>query len=154
VLYSVAGLPSLAFLGSSLDAVVADGASSQVWLIRDPAGQTQIAQIGGLAEGVSRPVAVASANGKVFVANGEPGGVLSLSLSGEEAVSVRCECTPTSLERLADGTSFRLNEAGRGPIWLLDSRSSPPRVVFVPDQARSRRVMVPRPIPVGRGGEL
>jgi hypothetical protein len=131
MLYTVAGSPSVAFLGSA-DAVLADGASSQVFVVRDVKGQPQIAPIGGPAEGISRPVAVAAVNGRVFVANAEPGGVVSLSLAGEEALAIPCACTPTRLERLDDGATFRLSEAGEGPVWLLDVRSSPPRIVFVP----------------------
>ncbi len=151
----VAGLPSLAFLGKNLDAVVADGVSSQVFVVRDPKGNAQIMQLGGQAEGVSRPVAVAAGSGRVFVANAEPGGVVSLSLAGEEAQLIPCGCTPTSLERLADGATFRLGETAQGPVWLLDSRSSPPRIVFVPNQSRQRREVIPlRRLPVRRGGAL
>jgi hypothetical protein len=113
-------------------------------------GQPQITPIGGPAQGVSHPAAIAAVNGRVFVANADPGGVVTLSLNGEEPLAIACACTPTSLERLAGGATFRLNDAGQGPVWLLDAQSSPPRIVFVPDQerpARGRR-------PVRRGGVL
>jgi len=154
-LQQIAGSPSLAFLSNSLDAVIGDGASSQVFVMRDVKGAAEITQIGGQAEGVSRPVAVAAAAGnrRVLVANSEPGGVVSLGLAGEEPLAIPCSCTPTTLERLAGGAAFRLNDAGQGPVWLLDSESSPPRAVFVPSQPRLVRTEILRaPAPVRRGG--
>ncbi len=151
----VAGSPSLAFLSNSLDAVVGDGASNLVFVVRDVKGAAEFTQIGGQAEGVSRPVAVAAAAGnrRVLVANSEPGGVVSLGLAGEEPLAIPCSCTPTILERLAGGAAFRLSDAGEGPVWLLDVESSPPRTVFVPRQPRLVRTEIQRaPAPVRRGG--
>jgi hypothetical protein len=154
-LQQVVGSPSLAFLSNSLDAVVGDGVSSQVFVVRDVKGAAAITQIGGQAEGVSHPVAVAAAAGnrRVLVANSEPGGVVSLGLAGEEPLAIPCSCTPTSLERLAGGAAFRLSGPSEGPVWLLDNESSPPRAVFVPGQQRMVRTEILRaPAPVRRGG--
>ena len=151
----VAGSPSLAFLSNSLDAVVGDGASNLIFVVRDVKGAAEFTQIGGQGEGVSRPVAVAAAAGnrRVLVANSEPGGVVSLGLAGEEPLAIPCSCTPTTMERLAGGAAFRLSDAGEGPVWLLDSESSPPRAVFVPSQPRLVRTEILRaPAPVRRGG--
>ena len=152
-LYSVAGSPSLTFLVGSLDAAIADGTAGAVVLVRDPAGQPQVTQIGGQAEGVSHPVAIAAAqdNTRIFVANAQPAGVVSLNLTGEDPAMQPCACTPTGLERMAGGAAFRLNEAGGGPIWVLDTSGARMRVVFVPEQMQLLRDTGRAPTP-RRGG--
>ncbi|MFB3779236.1 MAG: hypothetical protein ACE141_16585 [Bryobacteraceae bacterium] len=135
VLSYVAASPSLAFLPSSLDALIADGGASTVTLARDVEGSIRLTQVGGPAEGVSNPVAVvASADGRnALVANSEPAGVVTLSLGGGESSLVPCNCRVTALEPLSGGAAFRVNQPGDGPIWLLDAAVSPPRMVFVPE---------------------
>ena len=151
----VSSSPSLAFLSKSSDAVVADAGNSTVVLVRDPAGQAETTQIGGAAEGLSRPVAVTvtADNRRVLVANSAPASVVSLSLAGEEPLALTCNCVVTGLERLARGVTFRLSAPGESPLWLLDAASSPPRIVFVPDSAPVRRGAARRPVPVRPGGE-
>jgi hypothetical protein len=155
LLSHVPGAPSLAFLAESHDALVADGATGTVALVRDAAGQSQITQIGGPAEGVSRPVAVAASTDRrqAFVANAEPAGVVILSLEGEPPLAVPCQCSVTGLEALADGGTFRLSDPGEGPVWLLDAAASPPRIVFVPDSAPAHPRPGRAPLPVRAGGE-
>jgi hypothetical protein len=154
-LYTAAGSPSLAFLVGSQDAAIADGVAGAVVLVRDPAGQPQVTPIGGQAEGVSQPVAIAAAqdNSRIFVPNARPAGVVSLSLTGGDPVTQPCACTPTGLERMAGGSVFRLNEGGGGPIWLLDAASASMRVVFVPEQMRLLRDPVRTPPPRRTGGD-
>ena len=151
----VSSSPSLAFLSKSSDAVVADAGNSTVVLVRDPAGQAETTQIGGAAEGLSRPIAVAvtADNRRVLVANAASGGVVSLSLAGEAPLALPCDCEVTGLERLAGGVTFRLSAPGQSPLWLLDAASSPPRVVFVPDSSPIPRRAVRRPPPIRGGGE-
>jgi hypothetical protein len=153
--HTVAGSPSVTFLMGSLDAAIADGAAGTVVLVRDPAGQPQVTQIGGQAEGVSHPLAIAAAqdNRRIFVANARPAGVVSLSLTGEDPVTQPCACTMTGLERMAGGSVFRLNEPGGGPIWLLDAASPSMRVVFVPEQMRLQRDTGRAPLPRRTGGD-
>jgi hypothetical protein len=154
-LSSVAGSPSLTFLVGSLDAAIADGAAGAVVLVRDPAGQPQVTQIGGPSEGVSHPLAIAAAqdNRRIFVANAQPAGVVSLSLTGEDPAMQSCACTPTGLERMAGGAAFRLNEAGGGPIWVLDTAGARMRLVFVPEQMQVLRETGRSPLPRGTGGD-
>jgi hypothetical protein len=154
-LYTAAGAPSLAFLVGSLDAAIADGAAGAVVLVRDPAGQPQVTQIGGQAEGVSQPLAIAASqdNSKIFVANAQPAGVVSLSLTGEDPVTQPCNCTLTGLERMASGSAFRLNEAGSGPIWVLDAGGPTMRLVFVPEQMQLLRDTGRTPAPRRTGGD-
>jgi hypothetical protein len=144
-LYAASASPSLAFLSRSEDAVIADASTGDVILVHDPKGESQISRVGGPAQGISRPVAIAAArdNRRIFVVNAEPAGVVSLGLSGEESLRLACSCAPTTLERMAGGSTFRLTEPGRGPLWLLDAAGSSPRIVFVPGQAQTLRQAVP-----------
>jgi hypothetical protein len=152
MLSTVSSSASVAFLPNSYDAVIADGVSARVTLVRNTLGQSRIATIGGPAEDLARQVAIAVArDGKhVFVANGEPAGVVSLSLSSGDATFIRCNCTPTMLEPLGQYPAFRLNDLGNGPLWIFDAGSSPPRIVFVPDEKRPPRPTGGRVAP-GRG---
>ena len=154
-LYTAAGSPSLTFLVGSLDAAIADGAAGAVVLVRDPAGQPQVTQIGGQSEGVSHPLAIAAAqdNSRIFVANAQPAGVVSQSLTGADPATQPCARTPTGLERMAGGSVFRLNEPGGGPIWLLDAASASMRVVFVPEQMQLQRSTGRDPLPRRGGGD-
>ena len=155
VLSYVATAPSLAFLAGSRDALIADGGAGTVTLARHGEGPIQLTQIGGAVEGVSRPVAVAAAAGNqsVLVANSAPAGVVTLSLAGGDPSVVPCNCHVTVLEPLAGGTTFRVSEPGEGPLWLLDTASSPPRMVFVPDEAPARAIPVRAPSPLRPGGD-
>jgi hypothetical protein len=155
LLYTAAGSPSVAFLVGSQDAAIADGGASVVVLVRDPAGQPQVTQIGGQAEGVSHPLAIAAAqdNSRIFVANARPAGVVSLSLTGGEPATQPCACIPTGLERMAGGSVFRLNEPGGGPVWVLDAGGPTMRVVFVPEQMRLQRDTGRTPTPRRTGGD-
>lgn len=154
-LYTATSSASVAFLVGSQDAAIADGAASAVVLVRDAAGQPQVTRIGGQAEGVSQPLAIAAAqdNSRIFVANARPAGVVSLSLTGGDPATRSCDCTPTGLERMAGGSVFRLNEPGGGPIWLLDAAGALMRVVFVPEQVHLLRDTGGTPTPRRGGGD-
>ena len=154
-LYATSASPSLTFLSRSEDVVIADASTGDVVLVHDPKGESRLTMIGGPAEGVSRPVAIAATrdNRRILVANAEPAGVVSLELAGDKPFRLACSCAPTTLERMAGGTAFRLNESGNGPIWLLDTANSVPRIVFVPDQKQPRGGAGRTPVPQRTGGE-
>jgi hypothetical protein len=154
-LYSASASPSLTFLSQSEDAAIAETSTGDVVLVRDPKGEPQLSRIGGAAEGISRPIALAAArdNRRIFVVNAEPAGVVILELSGHEPFRLACSCVPTTLARMAGGSVFRLNEPGVDPIWLLDTASSTPRIVFVPDQMQLLRDTVRTPVPRRTGGD-
>jgi hypothetical protein len=114
-----------------------------------------VTQIGGQAEGVSQPLAIAAAqdNSRIFVANAQPAGVVSLSLTGGDPATQPCACKIAGLERMAGGSVFRLNEAGGGPVWLLDAAAASMRMVFVPEQMRLLRDTGRTPAPRRGGGD-
>ncbi len=130
-----AGAPvSLAFLVNRPDAVYADGAANQVFLVRDPGESAAIRLLAGEAHGVSCPVAVAASgdNRRVVIANSDPGGVVEVSLDGAEAISVACRCSPAGLERLTGNAVFRLKEAPGSPVHVFDGDTPAPRVLVIP----------------------
>lgn len=138
---TTAGAPaSIAFLGGSSDAVIADGGANQVFLIRDVTGAAAMIPLAGEAEGVSRPVAVAASadNRRVVIANSDPGGIISVGLEGGDVEAVACRCVPTGLHRLNGKSVFRLNEPSRSQLYVFDGDSPESRIVFVPPSAASR----------------
>ncbi len=119
----------VAFAPGGHDAAVADPQSGLL-LFRNAAGAP-----------VRRVLApketVAAASGLEFTADGagllltnDERGVLSFDVASGDRKTVPCECVPSGLHRM--GRVFRLNEAGAGPLWLLDAAAAEPRTVFVP----------------------
>jgi hypothetical protein len=142
LLPSIAKPSGIAFFHNSRDAVVIDGVLKSVMILVDPAGDLKLTNIGGKPEGKPVSVAVAADNDRVFVANKEPGGVVSISLSGAEAAVTPCDCAPALMESIGLHSAFRLNDPGEGVVWLFDGYSSPPQIYFVPEQ--------PKKMPTGR----
>lgn len=133
-LFNLSRAAAIAWLGESRDALIADDLENRVYVIRDATGAAVALQAAGPDEGITRPVAIAASHdGRlVFVANSEPGTLTVLDLSEAGVSAFPCECAPTSLERLAGASVFRLTEPSQNPMWLFDGDSSPPRLVFVP----------------------
>lgn len=128
-------LTAVALLNRDRDAVVTDGATNQLFLIRDFTGEAAIEALASERDGIANPVGVeASLDGRrVFVANGaEPGGVLVVDLASR-TVEVRAtpEGAPSRMERLQGRTAFLLNELGDAPLLVLDNVENP-EVYFVP----------------------
>lgn len=150
------GAPSLAFLDDGGSALIADGGTGEVWMARDLAQQPALERIAGPDEGVSQPVAAAASRDgrRIYVAAGDPAGVIVLSLAGEEPLRLSCPCTPRTLERMAGGAAFLLTaDGGESRVWMLDDSSSPPRILFVPDAARRQRaISAPAQTPRRTGG--
>jgi len=80
------------------------------------------------------PVAAASSlafapDGRsLLIASATSHNVTALQLETGEATALPCDCEPTSLART--GNLFRLNELGKGPLWLLDPATR--NLFFVP----------------------
>lgn len=133
---SVFGSPSaVALLNKDRDALVADAATNQVFLIRNFAGDAQVEALASERDGIANPVGVeVSLDGRrVFVANAaDRGSVLVVNLESR-VVDMRAtpESVPSRLERLQGRTAFLLNEPGETPLLVLDNVENP-EVYFVP----------------------
>ncbi len=143
---SLGRVSAVAFVASR-DALIADGATNQIYLVRDTTGSESSRVLAGPADAISNPVAVAaSADGRrAFVANAKTKTITILDLSGEgKPAAISCACQPSGLQRMGDGGLFRVTEFSARPIWLLDAGlQREPRMVFVPPD---------KPAAVHRGG--
>jgi sugar lactone lactonase YvrE len=124
---------AVAFSPGSHDAAIAS-AGSLTWIhdATGGAGQQVVAQSSALA----RAVGVAfSADGATLYAADAAGTVLRYDLAGGTSVEQSSGAAATALEPM--GGLFRLNEAGAGPLWLVDPNAGSPRAFFVPPAATS-----------------
>jgi len=121
----------VAFAPGGHDAAVIDPAAGLL-LIRDASG-------GATPQTIAQPDdSVASAAGigfsqdgtKLYVASSAARGVVAFDLTASSRSMASCDCTPSTLVPM--GSLFRLNEFGSGPLWMLDTGASVPRIVFVP----------------------
>jgi hypothetical protein len=126
---------AVAFIGSSHDALVADGAANLIYRIRDATGAVAVA---GAAEGVSTPVALAaSADGKrAAVANAGDASVLLLDLEGGKAIQLSCACQPSLAEPMAGNAVFQVTGSSDPQVWLLDGDAPNPKLLLVPVAGR------------------
>jgi len=132
---SLGSVASLAFI-TGHDALIADGAKNEVYLVRGADGAGVVSLLAGPAQEIAAPVSVAASSDGLtaFVANSKTSSVVILDLAGAaQRKSISCRCQLTGLDRLANGSLFRLNEVSSKPIWLLDaSPTRAARVLFVP----------------------
>jgi hypothetical protein len=133
-LLSLQGRVAATFLYGRLDAVLAGAGLNRILLVRDVTGSSEVVPLADDRQGVSAPVAVAASedNRRIFIANADPGGVITIDVATGEATTIGCDCVPTGLEPLSGNSVFRLNEPGDGPLYVLDAGSAAPRIVFVP----------------------
>jgi DNA-binding beta-propeller fold protein YncE len=134
---------SLAFI-TGHDALIADGEKNEVYLLRGAAGAGAVSLLAGPDQEIAGPVSVAaSSDGRTaFVANSKTNAVVIFDLAGTAPrKSIDCRCQLTGLDRLTDGSLFRLNNVSQRPLWLLDaSPARVARVLFVPPPSSSRSV--------------
>ena len=123
----------VAFAPGGHDVSFADPVARTVALVRD-AGSTATQQA------VWQDASLASVAGLAFSADGQTLFLASgdipvtiFNLAAGTHAPVACDCTSTGMERM--GSTYRLNEFGSGPLWLLDAAASTPRTVFVPAPA-------------------
>jgi hypothetical protein len=140
---TLGSVASLAFI-TGHDGLIADGAKNEVHLLRGAAGEGALSLLAGPGQQIAGPVSVAaSSDGRqAFVANAATGAVVILDLAtGAPAASISCHCQLTGLDRLANGSLFRLNEVSQHPLWLLDaSPTRAARVMFIPPAQAGRSV--------------
>jgi hypothetical protein len=125
VLHRGSRVAAAAFLPGSKKALIAGSSAARIVapdLGESPAGidpDGDIVAVAGSPDG-----------SRVFLA-GRSGRIAIYDLRSGESVSVACACSPTGFAPLRGNSVFRLNEAGGGPVWVLDADSSEPRISFV-----------------------
>jgi hypothetical protein len=124
----------VAFFAGRHDVVIGDDATSSALMIQD-VGQTEteiplVASVDGMA-GFSN--VAASADGtRVFLADGKSGNVAVVDLATGTPVVMGCGCQVTGFSRLRGSEVFRLNDATKDAISVLDASGVEPRIVMVP----------------------
>lgn len=133
-LTALSAFGGMAFLPNADSAIFADAARNTVWLQNKLDAGVTPAQLAAGADGVAQPMAVAvSADAKWAVVLNSGSSILKLDLSkklGPQKIS--CACSASELTPLAGNLTFRLSEAGAGPVWAFDGDAAEPRVVFIP----------------------
>jgi len=130
-----AGAGSLvAFAPGGHDAAVLDPAAGLL-LIRDASGAATPQTIAPPDDSLVSAVGIGFSQdgGKLYVASAGAQGVVIFDLSAGSRSTIACDCTPATLVPM--GGLFRLNELGSAPLWLLDTGTAGPRIVFVPARA-------------------
>jgi hypothetical protein len=120
---------ALAFADNTTDAIVADAANNEVFLLR---GENERLILASERDGVSEPVAVALAAGRGFVANRGSNAVLILDLGGGPPARISCPCEVTGLQRLRGEAVFRLTGPLQSASYVLEVAAGEPRLWFVP----------------------
>lgn len=121
---------AIAFLRKSSNAVVADDQQNTVYIVL---GEHAF-PIASASNGVATPVAVAASNDnqRIFVANSQTGSVMTISLGGNAADPVYCNCNLTGLYPTNTDSVFRLTDFSGSPVLLFDASRAAPRITFVP----------------------
>lgn len=127
-----ARVSSVAFVPGRHDALVAEPRS--VKLVRPDLGAQPIESDG---EGRIVAAAASADGGQVFVASGS-GRVTIHDLRSGSRNEARCACAPRAFVPLRGNAIFRLEDAGGGPMWVVDGDASEPRVTFVAAGGESR----------------
>lgn len=125
----------VAFATGSHDAAVADINGAGLLLIHDVAGasnQQTLTAPGDMR--LVRAVAFSADGGRLLVASPAGQYVAVIDIASGSGTVAACNCAPSGL--IPMGNVMRLNEAGNGPLWLLDAGgTADPRLVFVPAAA-------------------
>ena len=112
------------------DAVIADAGANQLLMVKDVRGRALRLLIADNANGVSEPAAVAvSSRREIYAASRNS--ILVLDEAGQMLRKINCACRVVSMVPLAD-SAFRLTDELDHPLFVLDSRSVPEQILFVP----------------------
>jgi hypothetical protein len=125
---------AMAFLPKSTSAVVADAGQNAIELASGLGSAASISQIASSADGLARPVAVASSSdGRwLVIANQNGSSIVRVDLTGSTPTSsLPCGCSPALLAPIAGNDVFRLTELGAGPLSVFDGDAVKPRVFLI-----------------------
>ena len=123
---------AIAFAENSREALVADPARKEVFLLR---GDNERLILAGERDGVQDPVAAALAGRRGFVADRSLNTILLVDLAGGPAAVISCPCEVTGLQRLRGDALFRLTASLQSASYLLEAGAAEPRLWFVPADA-------------------
>jgi len=121
-------IADILFVGD--DAVFADSTSKDVVLlqnIREQISQTVI--VDGSDEAFQPLVLSLSSRNEIYI--GTPDSVFVVDGSNYNLRKLSCNCNLTTITRMHDA-AFRLTDELHQPVIILDARSSPERILFVP----------------------
>ena len=131
-LMATAAYALVAFAPGSHDAAVADVRGGALVLFHDVAGastQQPLATAGDIRYSIA--LAFSADGSRLLLASAAEQSVAIVELASDTRSVAACDCAPSILAAM--GSVVRLNEAGSGPLWLLDAAgANEPRVVFVP----------------------
>jgi len=121
----------VAFAAGGHDAAVMDSGAG-LMLFHDVAGAGTERMLAAPDDSLAAPAGMAfSQDGHaLYVASPAAHAVAAFDLATGVRSNISCDCSPSTLTPM--GALFRLNEPGAAPLWLLDTGSSGPRIVFVP----------------------
>jgi DNA-binding beta-propeller fold protein YncE len=124
---------AIAFFKQSHDVVIADDAANSIRMFSDAAGATALQWVFSN-PGLPAPDSVeVSPDGKIILAGSSQNGLMAVMDSkGANAVFVSCVCIPTEFRPLSVAGVYQISEPKSGLLWILDSSTSSPRVLFVP----------------------
>jgi hypothetical protein len=124
----------IAFIAHRSDALIADDATQEVFLLRD-LDQAPVRVPGFVSREAARQFSAitASRDGRsLYIAQHDSEEISIVDLQTQETTVVSCQCRPTTFSPLKGLSVFRLNGLSNGPITVLDASSPSPRTLFIP----------------------
>ena len=124
----------VAFMARRSDAVIADNATQEVFLLQGLDGNP-VRSPGIVFRESGRPFSAvnASSDGRwIFVAQEDSPDITVVNLESRATAMVSCHCRPTTIFPLKGTSVFRLNGLSNGPISVLDASSTSPRTLIIP----------------------
>jgi hypothetical protein len=122
---------SIAFSPNDIDVAVAADFPAVVSLIRDIGGAAEWRRLTTETEGLTGVAAVRfRSESALWIATRSS--VALVQLGDNSRAELRCPCQPTGFMELAGGSTFRLTELSRAPVWVLHESEEGPRLIFIP----------------------
>jgi hypothetical protein len=127
--------PSAAsFLGARHDAIIADDAAQEVFIIRgidQDASRISVASFGDGFDAIT-DVAPSPDGLQIFITSRKSETVTVVDLQASLSKALPCHCVATGLHPLRGTSVFRLSDPSDGTVAVLDASSSEPRIILVP----------------------
>lgn len=123
------------FLPNSNDALVLDGGQDALFIVRDAGQRNEMLNLAGHDQGIrSASAMTTSGDGKrVYVAVGEPTGVVTIPVDGTAVVEfTACICSPSELSPLGADLFVVGGRKEAGALWMFSRSMDGGRTYFVP----------------------